>query len=324
MKKVLFFLLVMLLTSGLSFGEGVDNKTEDVNEYENQILTLLNEPEIGGIAEFRIRAESFWNDKEMEITCEIPEGWEFINDQNYATENVFLVNQDGKKGIRVYFWKGYMEVGKVKEILFKARIPDGKKYMFSVYTNHDSELFELDLGQPDPPDLYKGSVGYGITQIYEFIEKPYPYYPERTEIVKKEFALSQGEIPPVSTELRKRTKHIPYISNIIYSDEVPLRYLVYTDIEAKKVTVTVNIPRKDLELVDEENYQVTKTDEQLNVTLYHGPMKAKESKAFYFKVRAISSKDKYDTKVEGETEVLTADGRKIYTSDLTDWYFHHN
>lgn len=80
------------------------------------------------------------------------------------------------------------------------------------------------------------------------------------------------------------------------------------------MVVTVSLPWH-LELIDEGNYQVIKKNGHTDIKLFQGQMKAKESKAFYFKVRSINPKKDFTAGVGGNIKVLTADGRKLTTHD---------
>lgn len=214
MRKVWVLLLVMLLCREICFGEEV-NSGANWSKFDNKILTLLNEPEIGGVAEFKITAKAVSKDKEMEIICSIPKNWEIINIQGYEIkgQGVRSVHHPDREQVRICFWKGYMPQGEVKEIFFQARIPDGEDYQVFVDIPGYGECFELDLGQPEPPDFRSLKQRYqrGSWFIYEVVEYPYPYAPEKKYTKQEEIPFKENQYPPILGELMTRTKHIPYV-----------------------------------------------------------------------------------------------------------------
>lgn len=253
-------------------------------------LSLENEPEIGGIAIIKIKA-LFHGDipntaiSKGEIYCLIPDGLKFINDKNYKIER--MQGDTPKEWFdSVTLYEGPMKKDEIKEILFKVRILDEKKYIiFGGITGAVRKRLEIDLGEPEPPEwkpevpqrikiLSKQGTGVIGTRAKTGGEKA-------EEVLDLE--LPKEIPPPVRTEFKIRTKDKPYIE-YWNSRFIPLRYLIYSEEESPKVEVNFFLP-EGLELVNDAGYEITQEEGKTTVLVYSGPMRFKECKAFYLQVK---------------------------------------
>lgn len=279
-------------------------------------LTLEKEPRIGKIAIIKIKATVYTDIPNEAITkariyCGIPNGLQFINDKNYIVERKYSVSDEWFDSVTLY--EGPMKKNETKEILFKMRVPDTKKYIvFGGVTGSGDRELEIDLGDPESPEWRPADK----ETVRGIGEKLYI----RTGIKQvdskgvSELDISKGDLPPLRTELRIRTKNRPYIKPPYNPQEIPLRYLVYAEEETKEVGVTVELP-DGLELINDKNYAVTKKDKSTIVNLYQDPMRFKECRAFYFKVRS-DKKERF--RVKAQTRVLTVDGKELIVEDYQD------
>lgn len=308
MKKYILWIVLLLI-----LGLGIDICFAQWMRAGNVELTIENEPEIEGIAIIKIKAMVYTDIpneaiNKARIYCGIPEGLEFINDKNYIVEPKYSVSGEWFNSVTLY--EGPMKEREEKEISFKVRIPDTKRYIiFGGVTGSGDEKIEIDLGEPEPPEWKTGDKN----KIRTKEEKQ--YIQTRLKQVDKrgisELNISEDSLPPLRTELKIRTKHKPYIDMPYNPQEIPLRYLIYTEEAAKEVEVTVELPA-GLELINMQEYETSKVNGSTIFELFRGPMGFQECKAFYFKVRS-DKEEQFIVKVE--TGVLTTDGREFFTED---------
>lgn len=274
-------------------------------------LTLENNPQIGGIAILKLEIIATFDKPKVDIGCFLPEGLELVKDKKdriiFSEPIVFP-----EKGKRIVFYSGPMKNGEKKEFVFKVRILDGRKYIIGGGSVGKGDYLEIDIGDSEPPewksqDKERAGIKDGKRSILSGIKQI-----EKDKVTDLE--IPEDSPPSLRTELRIRTKDKPYIKMPYNPQEIPLRYLVYTEEETKKVEVTVELP-EGLELINDRNYKVIKQDKLTKVKLFQGSMRFKECKAFYFKVRS-DKKERF--RARAQTKVLTTDGRELITEDYQD------
>jgi hypothetical protein len=284
-------------------------------------LTLENQPEIGGSAVFRLIVTDPVGSINANIRCFLPEGLEFINENNY---NVIYKQADTyprEWEHVVTFYSGTMRANEKKEFIFKVRIPDDRKYHIIAGGGDNYDTLELDLGDPEPPEWKpqtQPTAGYrdGKQYIQSGIKRL-----ETKGLT--DLTILQEELPPLRTELRIRTKDKPSLT-LEYSwnpkGPVPLRYLVYTENPSPQVEVTCILPSGGA-IDDESNYKVSQDSEgKTKILLYSGPMQPKECKAFYFKVQpAVLNSGEYN--IQTEVVMLTPEGEKLVKTDTQSIHF---
>lgn len=309
-SKVFVFLVIMCCIGFIFEKESIAdaNSREKMSWSSDVKLTLENEPKIGEVTILKLNMKSSINRKTVNIICGIPAGVKLITDKNYPTiqRNVFC-----GEVTEVTLWSGSLKKNELKEFFLNIYIPDGKRYIFYASAGGSGEVTEIDLGQPEPPEWKSGNE--------EKIKTKEGKRHIRTDIKKMEYGslseltLPEDELPPIRTELTTRTKYDPSISMPYNPDEIPFRYLVYTEVETKETKVTVELPQ-GIELIDKQEYELTKENGITSVNLFQGTMGAKESKAFYFKVR-VDTKQGELFMIKGKTSVLTLEGEEFFVDD---------
>lgn len=262
-------------------------------------LTLENNPQIGGIAVLKLEIIADFDKSEVAIGCFIPDGLEIVKD----SETKIILSEpiaSREKGNRIVFYSGPMRKGEKKEFIFRIRVLDGRKYIISGGAVGKGDYLEIDLGDPEPPE----DTGSGLEQA-------------RAKKVSGS-SISKDEIPPVRTELRIRTKNKPYISSPYNPKGIPLRYLIYSEEELRNVEITLELP-DGLEFINDVSYEVSTQEKEgkrfSEIKLFQGPMRFKECKAFYFKVRS-DKKERF--KIRVWARFLTYDGKELITEDYQD------
>ncbi len=281
-------------------------------------LTMENSPEIGGIAVLKLVVLAGYDVQDADIGCFLPQGLELINDKGYKI-NFLEPPESGETGNNVKFYSGSMKKGERREIVFRMCIPDEKRYIIGAGGLDGSDYLEIDLGDPEPPELKSQS--RQIEDIREIKSDVQREIQQLQEGKTSDFSISKDSLPPIRTELNIRPKDKPYynywedIAKLRPNEDIiiPVRYLVYTEEEVSDLKATIILP-KGLEFIkDKENYEVsTLEDGRTEVLLYSGPMSSKQSQAFYFKVKAFS-REKYS--IKASTEFTNSDGKKLVKED---------
>lgn len=287
-KIVLLFIYLFIVFSGGTYvcfaGDWMFTGHADIS--------LENEPVIGGIAIIKIKAIVTFDETNARISCRLPEGLEFINDNNYKVKHIQRdTSKEGSNLITLY--EGTMKRYEPKEILFKVRVLDTKKYtIFGGVTGAVRKRLEINLGDPEPPEwnpevaqeikiVPKDEIGGIGIRARAGVEKA-------EELL--DLRLSKETPPPLRSEFRIRTKNNPSIEywNLKHEHSqpltIPLRYLVYSEEESPKVEVNLFLP-EGIELVNDADYQISQEQGKTKVLLYSGPIHVKECKAFYLKVQ---------------------------------------
>ncbi|MEK7400372.1 MAG: hypothetical protein AAB116_25790 [Candidatus Poribacteria bacterium] len=278
-------------------------------------LTLENQPKIGEVAILKLVVSHPYALAKDSIECLLPEGLELINDNNYKV--IYAETTSGEWMNKVIFYSGSLEGGQEKEFVFKVRIPNGKKYLIFSGGGDNFDTLEIDLGDPEPPEWKPESQQRtAMVSGQEYILSGI----NRTTAGKStELEIPKEALPPFRTEFKFRTKDRPDLRQEYSCNpkgEIPFRYLVYVEKDVPNVEITCNLPF-GFEIVEGRDYRITK-DEAGNsvILLYSGPMRSKEAKAFYFKIRVtkdIATEGKYAIKVEAN--ILTAENEKLYKAD---------
>jgi len=257
-------------------------------------LTVENEPEVDGVAIIKIAAVTSRGTLDNPISnaiiyCGIPEGVTLVNENDYKTERKQSVS--GEWFTSVILYEGPMNKNEVREVIFKVKIPDEKKYViFGGVTGSGDKVVEIDLGEPD------------------FSQEP-----------ESSFA----EVPSLETELKIRTKYNPSLMSthgVNPKGEIPFRYLIYTGMTSPEVEAYCILPEA-FEMVNPEDYKITQEDDGgSKILLYSGAMDFKETKAFYFKVKRKKGIGDGAYEVKTEVNALTPEGeehRKTDTQSIT-------
>jgi len=258
-------------------------------------LTVENEPEVGGVAIIKIAAVTSRGTPDNPISnaiisCGIPEGLTIVNENDYKTER--KQSASGEWFTSVILYEGPMSKNEVKEILFKVRIPDTKKYIiFGGITGGTMKVIEIDLGEPD----FSPELDSAFTEVLPFLE----------------------------TELKIRTKYNPSLMSthgVNPKGEIPFRYLIYTGMTSPEVKAYCILPEV-FEMVNPEDYEITQEDDGgSKILLYSGVMDFKETKVFYFKVKRKKGIGDGVYEVKTEVDALTPEGeeyRKTDTQSIT-------
>jgi hypothetical protein len=315
MKKYVF-LLTVLSTLGLCINNHLSFAANWMRAGNTELI-LENEPKVGGVAIIRIKA-SVRTDIPNEVVpkariyCDVPEGLEFINDKGYIVEHKQSVTGEWFDSVTLY--EGPMKKDETRQILFKIKVPDAKKYTIrgGVTGGVDAEL-EIDLGEPDPPEWNpRGKERVGIEEGKRYILSGIKQL-EGGKLT--DLKIPEDALPPLRTELRIRTKYEPYVHMPYNPEGIPLRFLVYSEEEPKGVLISIELP-EGLELINDRNYEVTTEEKEgkrfATGRLFKGPMRSKECRAFYFRLRS-DKKEHFVIKVH--TNVLTHDGKELFVED---------
>lgn len=292
---------------------------------ENVKLTLSNRPEVGQIAIIKLDVITPFDTDDAKISCFLPPEIEFINDKNYTVKyerfGLFSEEASERWGNRVIFYSGPVKKNDKKEFIFKIRIPSGEKYNIEADGKGGYDTLELDLGEPEPPDLPTTAKEYaGKKEGRNYIKTRIKQLRDGQLL---DLTIPEDSLPPLRTELRIRTKDSPDLG-VEYSSNpkgpIPFRHLVYVEHESPQVEVNCILP-EGFEIVDGSSYKTSIDPEGMTrVLLYSGAMRFKESKAFYFKVRitrplTLREHQTITETIQVETKLLTQENETLLKTD---------
>lgn len=347
--EMLFISLVMFLTT-LAYSSSWAAQWGRADKIE---LTLEKLSELNKIAVLKLTFYCGWDIKDTRIGCFLPKGLELIDSEDYKNEyresgygewGYSVVFYEGllKKGEKKTF-EFKVRISDDKRYCIKASGGDATV-----------AILEIDLGDPEPPDWKpelkraviidgkryfpgrsrdKAKVGENSNELIEMekdtagrlVSETSEYFLSGIKQLKdgksQDFILLAGSPLPLLTELKIRTKDRPdydYYRELVLNPQpgssIPVRYLVCTEKETPGLKATLTIP-KGLEFINEENYEISSLDDgRQKVMLYSGPMRLKECKAFYFKLKTVSWQEEAFP-LQALSQVTTLDGKELIKED---------